>query len=111
MWSSVVSGLPSLNRAVEWQPSVNGQLQIFRRFIMKAFPFKTAGFSAMLLIASTTVIVAAELQPALRVLQSVDREGKADGDAKAAWARVSQAKPDELPTLLAALDDAKPLGA
>jgi hypothetical protein len=64
-----------------------------------------------LLLLVAGVASAAELDKSLKVLQSVDREGKAAGDPTAAWKTVSQANPSELPTLLAALDEAKPLGA
>jgi hypothetical protein len=53
---------------------------------------------------------AAESGP-LDVLSRVERQGADNGAASDAWRRLSQAGPEQLPQLLAALDTATPLGA
>src|SRR3569623_284950 len=53
----------------------------------------------------------ADLTADLNALRSVDKEGKGNAEASKAWQSVGQAKADELPKLLAAMDGANPLAA
>ena len=57
----------------------------------------------------TTFSVQAELADDLSKLRAVSREGQGNDAAADAWKVVAQAKADELPVLLAAMDEANPL--
>jgi hypothetical protein len=54
---------------------------------------------------------AEELADDLQVLQAVEKFGKGNARAAAAWQRVTACRADALPTILAALDHANPIGA
>ncbi len=54
--------------------------------------------------------LAAETDP-LDVLSRIERQGADNEAASAAWRRLLQGGPEQLPQLLAALDNATPLGA
>lgn len=54
---------------------------------------------------------AADLRPALAVLQGVRNEGLDNRSASQAWLVVAQAPASQLPEMLSALDEANPLGA
>lgn len=52
--------------------------------------------------------VSAEIDEALHTLRQVGREGQGNAAASPAWRRVAQAKPEELVSVLQAMDDANP---
>lgn len=53
----------------------------------------------------------ADLTADLNLLRAVEKEGKGNAEASKAWQNVGQAKADDLPKLLAAMDGANPLAA
>ena len=58
-----------------------------------------------------TVPAFADLTTDLNVVRAVDKEGKGNAEASAAWKSIAAAKGADLPTILGAIDGANPLAA
>lgn len=78
-------------------------------------PFFCAVLSTALLtffaIGSSRIARAATVEESLRVLSTVDKEGKGHGEAQRAMQSLSGASAEDLPAILNALDHASPLAA
>jgi hypothetical protein len=67
---------------------------------------------AWLVLGACALAQSNELAPSLEILREVGREGKGHRQATAAWSQLmTYADVDQLPTILAAMDDASPLAA
>jgi len=67
--------------------------------------------TAALLIVAAGLARADSLDNSLAALSAVDKDGKGHADAQQAMRELANARPADLPTILAALDHASPLGA
>ncbi|MCB1096691.1 MAG: hypothetical protein KDN22_14025 [Verrucomicrobiae bacterium] len=74
----------------------------------KSFPFEFLVILTPLLLAQTTK---ADITPHLAAIQAVEKEGKGNKAASAAWQKLSAASADDLVTILGAMDHAGPLAS
>ena len=68
-------------------------------------------FGATLFGCATSRVAGAELRPLLQTIREVQVDGKGSAQAADAWERLIEVDANELPQILAALDDAGPIAA
>jgi len=73
--------------------------------------FRCLGIAVWLVAACTAQSVAVDLEPLLKTLQAVGPKGAGNRQAAQAWEELVRADAAQLPTMLAALDQAQPLAA
>lgn len=75
------------------------------------FPVRILSIVAPVLLGVSPHLEGADLTPHLQAIQAVEREGKGNRAASAAWEKLSHAEAEDLVTILQAMDNAGPLAA